>query len=200
MDFDLDRNWAHLCIDMQSIFAEETDWHAPWLKRVLPAVEALAERAPERTVFTRFIPPETPQEAPGAWRHYYERWENMTRSRQPASMFDLVPTLARLVPPARVFDKPIYSPWLSGNLHGFFQSAGISTLIITGGESDVCVLGAVMGAIDLGYRVVVAEDAIFGSADETHEAILAIYRSRFQIQLTTSSVQELLDLWKRQGL
>jgi hypothetical protein len=29
---------------MQTLFAERTDWHVPWLERVLPAVMRLAER------------------------------------------------------------------------------------------------------------------------------------------------------------
>ena len=33
---------VHLCIDMQTLFAERTDWHVPWLERVLPAVVRLA--------------------------------------------------------------------------------------------------------------------------------------------------------------
>ena len=34
---------VHLCVDMQTLFAERTDWHVPWLERVLPAVTRLAE-------------------------------------------------------------------------------------------------------------------------------------------------------------
>ena len=26
----------HLCVDMQNIFAEDTPWQTPWMKRVLP--------------------------------------------------------------------------------------------------------------------------------------------------------------------
>jgi hypothetical protein len=29
---------AHICIDMQNVFAEETPWHTPWMARVLPGV------------------------------------------------------------------------------------------------------------------------------------------------------------------
>jgi nicotinamidase-related amidase len=61
---------VHLCVDMQTLFAERTDWHVPWLERVLPAVTRLAEAHPERTVFTRFrtvftrfVPPERVEDA-----------------------------------------------------------------------------------------------------------------------------------------
>lgn len=194
----LDR-WAHLCVDVQSVFAEETEWYAPWLNRVLPAIEAFAERSAERTIFTRFLPPQTQQEAQGAWQQYYERWPGMVRERLAPELLELVPPLARLVPPARIFDKPIYSPWLSGELHRFLHSWEISTLVVSGGETDVCVLATVMGAIDLGYRVILPTDALFGSADPTHDDVLDVYRNRFQTQLTTTTVSELLDLLREQG-
>ena len=40
-------------------------WSTPWMPRVLPVVTEIAGRFPERTVFTRFIPPDTPEAAPG---------------------------------------------------------------------------------------------------------------------------------------
>src|SRR4051812_36574911 len=51
---------VHLCVDMQNLFAEETPWNTPWMKRVLPVVTRIAEHHPERTVFTRFIPARHP--------------------------------------------------------------------------------------------------------------------------------------------
>jgi nicotinamidase-related amidase len=53
------KRWVHLCIDVQRMFAEETPWHAPWLRRVLPAIEELAGQTAGRTIFTRFLPPRT---------------------------------------------------------------------------------------------------------------------------------------------
>jgi nicotinamidase-related amidase len=185
--------WAHVCVDMQSIFAEDTEWHAPWLSRTLPAIEALVDRAPARTVFTRFITPQTPQEAVGAWQAYFAHWSQMTRRNVGPSLLDLVPALARFVPPARIFDKPGYSPWLGGQLNLALQAEGVSTLIVSGGETDVCVLATVLGGMDLGYHVVLPTDALFGSADATHDAMLEIYRSRFQLQLSTCTTEELLE-------
>ena len=40
----------HLCVDMQTLFAERTDGHVPWLERVLPTVTRLSEARRERTV------------------------------------------------------------------------------------------------------------------------------------------------------
>lgn len=40
------------------------------------------------------------------------------------------------------------------------------------GETDVRVLATVRGAIDIGYRDVVAEDALCSSADQSHDAMI----------------------------
>ena len=106
-------NAVHLCVDMQRMFAEPTEWMMPWTARVLPQVTALAECRPEKTIFTRFIPADRPGEGQGLWKNYYERWASMTVEQLGEEMLALVPALARLVPPASVMDKHVYSPWLA---------------------------------------------------------------------------------------
>ena len=44
---------VHICVDMQRMFAEGTEWKMPWLERVLPNIIAATSAHPERTVFTR---------------------------------------------------------------------------------------------------------------------------------------------------
>jgi len=67
----LRKNWVHLCIDMQRMFAEPTEWHTPWMERVMPNVVAVIELDPARTIFTRFIPPLSADDVGGTWRRYY---------------------------------------------------------------------------------------------------------------------------------
>ena len=50
--FPLDRSALHIAVDMQRLFAEQTEWFMPWFGRILPNV-AIASHA-------RFIPPEVP--------------------------------------------------------------------------------------------------------------------------------------------
>src|SRR4029079_5441400 len=102
---------VHLCIDMQTLFAERTDWHVPWLERVLPAVVRLSESQRGQTLFTGFVPPERPQDAAGAWRRYYAHWRDMTGDRLDPRLLQLVAQLASLVPPGIVIDKAHYSPF-----------------------------------------------------------------------------------------
>jgi len=186
----------HLCVDMQRLFAEKTDWHTPWMERVLPNVVRLVEPGPERTIFTRFIPAERPGEGEGTWRRYYETWDSMTLERLGRDMADLVPELARFAPPADVLDKRVYAPWVETDLDQRLKRRGIDTLVLSGGETDVCVLGTVLGAVDRGYRVVIATDALCSSSDETHDALLTLYHNRYGQQVETATTYEILEGWR----
>jgi nicotinamidase-related amidase len=186
---------AHLCIDMQNMFAKDTPWHTPWMDRVLPVVAGIAEAHPEQTIFTRFIPPERPEAMPGRWRHYFERWRGMTRERIHPDLLNLVSPLGRLVPPATVIDKPVYSAFASPKLRALLIERKIDSLVITGAETDVCVLASVLGAVDRGFRVVLAEDALCSSSDRTHDALLTLYRERFSEQIETSDAATILTNW-----
>ena len=92
----------HFCVDMQRSVLDGGPWPTPWMERVLPVIVAIAERAPEKTIFTRFIPPMRPEDMPGTWRLYYEKWEEATRQRSDPAFSNLMPPLQRLVPPAHL--------------------------------------------------------------------------------------------------
>lgn len=186
---------VHLCIDMQNMFAEATPWHTPWMARVLPVVEEIAGRHPERTVFTRFIPPERAEEMPGSWQRYFHRWAELTRAAIDPDLLDLVPTLARLAPPATVIDKHVYSPFVERGLLRLLRERRAEALVITGAETDVCVLAAVLGAVDFGYRVILATDALCSSSDATHDALLTLYRERFAQQIEAADTATILSSW-----
>ena len=187
----------HLCVDMQRMFSEQTEWKMPWFDKVLPQVTALVEFQPERTIFTRFVPAQKAGQGHGMWRKYYERWASMTIEELGEDMLKLVPPLARFVPPASVIDKHIYSPWLETDLHKRLQMQGINTLIISGGETDVCVLATVLGAIDLGYRVILAKDALCSSSDESHDAAIDLYHQRYGVQVEPVDTHSILRNWSR---
>ena len=189
----LGETWVHLCIDMQRMFAEATDWQTQWMPIVLPQVVRLVELAPERTVFTRFVPALSAADAHGTWQRYYERWPGMTLDRLPPELVNLMPELDGFVPPARVLDKRVYSPWADGTLHATLRGLGVDTVIISGAETEVCVLAAVIGAIDLGYRVIIATDAVCSSADQTHDAALEVYNCRFGMQVEAVTVAQLIE-------
>src|SRR4029079_7454671 len=152
-------NAVHLSVDMQNLFAPGGIWASPWMERVLPAIVAVAEINPQRTVFTRLVTPMHAQDRPGRWQRYFRRWECATRSHLPNAQLDVVPPLSCLIPPATVIDKPAYSAFAESGLTVFLHSRRVDTVIVTGSETDVCVLATVLDAVDLGFRTVVVEDA-----------------------------------------
>ena len=102
---------VHLCVDMQRIFSSDGPWPTPWMERVLPTVTRIAERFPERTVFTRFITPATPASATGRWRSYDENgarpratdWIRASLSscrRSPLSFRRLACSISPFTPPS----------------------------------------------------------------------------------------------------
>ena len=92
-------NAVHLCVDMQNLFAPGGPWATPWMAKVLPSVARLVAHAPERTVFTRFLPPVRASEAPGMWREYYRKWGHVTQERLQRESLDLVAELRRIRAP-----------------------------------------------------------------------------------------------------
>jgi nicotinamidase-related amidase len=119
----------------------------------------------------------------------------MTIDQIGPEMVGLVPELAQFVPPARTFDKHVYSPWTGSDLHLQLRAAGIDTIIITGGEIDACVLATALGAIDWGFRVILITDALCSSADETHDSMMNVYMNRFGEQVECVTTDTLLDSW-----
>lgn len=188
-------NAVHICVDMQDLFAEGSPWAVPWMERTLPRVVALAEHMPERTVFTRFITPRTPDEAGGMWRAYYHKWELLTRDLIDPRLFDLLPALRIFVPPAHVFDRQSYSVFGNPQLSQFLRDRNIDTLVFSGSEIDVCVLSSVYTAIDMGYRIVIAQDAVSSSSDASHDAITSLFARRFDIQVEIADVEEVIAHW-----
>ena len=185
--------WIHLCVDMQRMFAEDTPWQVSWMPKVFDEIVEVATRFAERTIFTRFIPPSSPDELPGMWRNYYEKWPMMTTTQIDPGLVDLVADLKRLVPPARIFDKTTYSPWVDGRLHSALSHQEIGTLVLTGGETDICVLAAALGAIDLGYKVVLLKDAVCSTSDQTHDASLELLGNRFSVQMEVMPTERWLS-------
>jgi nicotinamidase-related amidase len=165
------------------------------MERVLPVVAEIAGRFPERTVFTRFITPQRPQDMPGRWQRYYERWHEATRERMDPRLLELLPPLARLSPPAAVIDKTRYSAFAEPDLLAHLRAREADGLIVTGSETDVCVLATVLGAVDFGYRVILVRDAVCSSSDAGHDALLKVYHRRYSEQIETADAETVLSRW-----
>jgi nicotinamidase-related amidase len=107
-----------------------------------------------------------------------------------------VAPLFRLIPTATVIDKPAYSAFAESALTAFLRDKNVDTLIITGSETDVCVLATVLDAVDLGFRVILVEDALCSSFDQGHDALMTLYRNRFSEQIELMTQAQVSELWR----
>jgi nicotinamidase-related amidase len=109
---------------------------------------------------------------------------------------DLVPELARYVPPAAIIDKGTYSAFFRSPLANLLVEKQVRTIVVSGAETDVCVLSTVLDAVNLGFRVVIVEDALCSSSDAGHDALMTMYRLRFTEQIDLVTAAQLPDLWR----
>ena len=193
----IEHNAVHLCIDMQRLLSPDGPWPTPWMEAALESAVRLIEPRPAQTVFTRFVPPRTPDDMPGMWRRYFEKWRNVTREFIDPTLLELVPPLGSFVPPASVVDKGRYSAFVASPLQPLLTELGVTTLVVSGAETDICVLSTVLNAVDLGYRVIVAADAICSSVDTTHDALMTLYSQRFAEQIELADTETILASWPK---
>lgn len=190
----LDAPAALLVVDMQRLFAEETEWRVPSIPDILPNVVRLVDRDPARAILTRFVTPETPSGAERGWQAYYQRWQSVTTRAMGEAMLDVMAELAGFAPPAAIVDKPTYSAFAMPETGRLLRRLGAETVVCCGVETDVCVLGTVIGAIDAGYRAVVVADACTSSDMASHRAALDHIFRRFEDQIVVADTAEVLRL------
>jgi nicotinamidase-related amidase len=186
----------YLCVDMQRIFLAEGPWPTPRMDRVLPVVAALANRHPERAVFTRFISPSVQTKCracggaitgAGALRPA-SAWISGCAGGDTAG--------GGACPPATVIGQNRYSSFAEPRLVEHLRQRETDALIVSGSETDVCVLATVLDAVDIGFRVIVVRDAVCSSSDERHEMLMRLYHTRYTEQIETADAATILARWE----
>lgn len=185
---------VHVCLDMQNLFGPTGPWATPWMERVLPVTVQLSRHYEGRTIFTRFIPPASADDEIGVWRRFYRRWEEVTRPHLQPKMLDVVDELLAVGKHVPVIDKGRFSAFSALAFHEALNARRADTLILSGAETDMCVLATAFGAIDAGFRVIIVEDAVCSSSDEGHDALMTLYRHRFAEQVETVGSDILLAM------
>ncbi len=97
-----------------------------------------------------------------------------------------------------MIDKTRYSGFSEPRLLEHLQAREADGLIITGSETDVCVLATVLGAVNLGYRVILVRDAVCSSSDAGHDALMQLYHQRYTEQIEVTDAATILALWRYQ--
>jgi nicotinamidase-related amidase len=111
------------------------------------------------------------------------------------ALLDLVPGLAERARPEAILDKHSHGGWEASFFVEAIARRRASTLVLTGVETDVCVLAFAFGATDRGYRVVVVEDAVASSSSAGHRAALEAIYPRLDQQIEIATVEEALRAW-----
>ena len=189
----LDEQALHICIDMQRIFLEPGPWYAEAGLALLPKIEQLVHARNLPTVFTRFITPSRATEAIGSWQTYYKFWHQVTKAEAGEEWLALHPTLQKSAKSENTFDKTTYDAFASGSFRSSIERAKPSALIFSGIETDVCVLATVLTALDLGFRTIIAEDAVTSSDLDSHNACFEFLFPRYSQQIEIATVAEILS-------
>jgi len=189
---------VHVVVDMQRVFAEATDWRVPAFAEVMEPILALVRAHPRETVFTRFMTPPRVESASGDWQRFYARWRSMVRDRMDEAMFDLMEPLPSLVPPAEVCDKTTFSAFASPDFAASLARREAETLVLSGVETEVCVLATAVDAVDRGLHVVVAADAVTSWSAAGHRAALEAVYPRFDQQIEIATTAAIMAAWPKE--
>jgi nicotinamidase-related amidase len=185
---------VHIVIDMQVLFTPPGRWVVA-MDGIMPNILAIASAHPARTLYTRFVVPERADAAKGCWQGYYDHWWDFTGEHLPEGRLDLLEELRPLALPTTIIDKPTHSAFEVPELEQQLTALGATTLVLTGVETDVCVLATALTAIDRGYRVIAISDAMTSSSPEGHAATLNAVLPRFDRQAEIMETATLLAEW-----
>lgn len=84
------------------------------------------------------------------------------------------------------------TPFSGTSLDPWLRNLGIRTIVVSGVSVNVGVFGLVIEAINLGYRVVVATDAVAGVPAEYAKAVLD---NSLRVLATLRTVDQILAVW-----
>lgn len=107
----------------------------------------------------------------------------------------------RIAPPIEVADEDLVvrrlhglSPLAGTDVDPLLRNVGCRTLVVTGVSANVAVPNAVFDAVNLGYTVVVPQDAIAGVPSDYTPAMI---RNTLALVATVTATQDVLAAWKR---
>jgi nicotinamidase-related amidase len=182
----------HIVVDMQELFRSHPEWGTQALTGIVPPIQRLLRAHPDNACFSRFIPARHADTAQGMWQRYYRRWHSVTLGQIDPAQLDVIPELKPWA--NQVADKSGYSALGSPEIRAAALAAG--DVILSGVETDVCVLATAIEAMEAGLRVVLATDALTSSSLSCHAKALDILHDRFDEQIEVATVDRILAAWR----
>lgn len=185
-------------IDMQKFFTddEKSPWAAPTVLKIVPNIQELIKATSRgNTIFTLFKPPEDWQDEHGTWKNYYHHSIGVTTDHLGARAYEIIDVFKDDVmsPLSRLVDKQTASAFYYTNFDDILRERNKTFLILTGIETDYCVLATALDAVSRGYSVVIPMDACGSSkGEEGQKSAQAIYE-RFGGQIWITDTKTVLD-------
>ncbi|HUM16024.1 MAG TPA: isochorismatase family cysteine hydrolase [Candidatus Nitrosotalea sp.] len=198
---------ALLVVDMQRAFVDEGQtMEVPPARDAVPRIQELLAIFREKglpVVFTEFtyspaapllvgeLHPEHRPATPGA----------PTGFGYPSSSClageDNVHIVPELAPRADdlVVAKHYYDSFNGTVLDGALRARGVTTLVVTGTMTDICVLATVVGGFNREYRMVVVEDAVATLWPEIQRAALDIIRRAYARVVSAKELADEMARW-----
>ncbi len=197
---------ALLIIDMQKGFLDEGSvMEVPQGREIIPNIQRLLEASRKTgltVIFTQFVyspkvpnligelhpehKPMPPGESPG-----FRKPSNccLEGDASVEVVADLAPKENELV-----VQKHGYDAFFATNLDPALRSRGISTLVVTGVMTDICVLATVTAAVHREYRVIVVNDAVATLWPEVQKIALdLIERAYGRVTSTEEMLKQIVD-------
>ncbi len=182
---------ALLVVDMQRGFVDPGEaMEVPAARDVVPTIQRLLamfrdQRLP--VIFSEFIyservpllvgalHPEHRPAPPGAPRGLGRPSSSCLEGHPSAE------TIRELAPRADelVIRKHWYDAFAGTPLDGALRARGVTSLVVTGTMTDICVLATVVGAFNREYRVTVVDDGVATLSPEIQHAALDIIRRAY---------------------
>ena len=107
---------------------------------------------------------------------------------------ETVPVLAP-GPDEPVFRKRGYDGFAGTSLDGALRARGVTSLVVTGTMTDICVLATVIGALHREYRVSVVEDGVATLWPEIQRATLDIIGRAYGRVVTSKEIAAQISRW-----
>jgi len=190
---------ALLVVDMQNDFVREgAPLEVPDARATIPATQALVRAAREHDVpviFTTFLAgpryslvwewsPMLGPEVKCCWPGVRRRYDDVDGELLGAAVIDeLAPQVGD-----PVIEKYGYNAFHETNLRGVLTAYGRDMIIVAGTVTQICVEDTVRGGFHLGYRAVVASDAVSSYVPELHAATLANVERKYGRVLTNQQI------------
>ena len=198
---------ALLVVDMQRGFVEAGEvMEVPQARGIVPAIRSLLDGFRGKqlpVVFTEFtyspaaallvgeLHPEHRPAPAGAPRGFGVPSSSCLEGDPSAT------TIGALAPQADelVVRKRWYDGFAGTELDGALRARGVTSLVITGTMTDICVLATVVGAFNREYRISVVEDGVATLQPEIQRATLDIVGRAFGRVVQSKEVLDTISGW-----